>query len=144
MTNQSRKLINFFQKAFQAGTVERDPEKYLIKYRSKIEAAGRVFQYLELAKPDSKSALGWTPTKHLLDLIAKASAGPPKKTPKSVDILLDLMMDTMLGSDRCQGVGCFCVSSLNKLGLVFEDPLGDDVPTVELMNLFISSYYARA
>ena len=86
MTTQTPKLINFFQKAFQAGTVERDPEKYLTKYRSKIEAAGRVFQYLELAHPDSKSALGWKPTKRLLDLIAKSHAGPLKTTPKSVDI----------------------------------------------------------
>jgi hypothetical protein len=146
MSNQTRKLINFFQKAFQAGTVERDPEKYLTKYRSKIEAAGQVFQYLELAKPDSKSALGWKPTKRLLDLIAKSDAGPPKTTPKSVDIqvLLDLMMDTMLGPDHHQGVGCFCIHSLISLGLVVEDSLGDWMPTIELLNLFTSSYYVRA
>ena len=66
MSTQTRDLITFFQKAFQAGTVERDPEKYLAKYGSEIEAAGQVFQYLELAKPDSKSALGWKPTKRLL------------------------------------------------------------------------------
>jgi hypothetical protein len=146
MTSQTPKLINFFQKAFQAGTVERDPEKYLTKYRSDIEAAGRVFQYLELAKPDSKSALGWKPTKHLLDLIAKSDAGPPKTTPKSVEIqvLLDLMLDTMLGPDCDQGVGCFCVHSLISLGLVVEDSLGDRMPTIELLNLFTSSYYRRA
>src|ERR1700730_183043 len=76
MTNQTSELINFFQKALQAGTVERDQKKYLTKYRSEIEAAGQVFQYLELAKPDSKSALGWKPTKRLLDLIAKSNRGP--------------------------------------------------------------------
>ena len=48
-TTQALKLINFFQKAFQAGTIEQDPEKYFAKYRSEIEAAGQVFQYLELA-----------------------------------------------------------------------------------------------
>jgi hypothetical protein len=145
MSNQTRKLINFFQKAFQAGTVERDPEKYLTKYRSKIEAAGRVFQYLELAHPDSKSALGWNPTNHLLDLIAKSDAGLPKTTPKSVEIqvLLDLMLDTMLGPDCHQGVGCFCIHSLISLGLVVEDSLGDWMPTIELLNLFTSSYYVR-
>jgi hypothetical protein len=145
MHTHTAKLIAFFQKAFQAGTVERDPEKYLKKYRSKIEAAGRVFQYLELAKPDSKSALGWKPTKHLLDLIAKSHAGPPKTTPKSVDIqvLLDLMMDTMLGSEHSRGVGCLCIYSLIRLGLVVEDYLGDWMPTIELLNLFTSSYYVR-
>jgi hypothetical protein len=145
MDTQTPKLIDFFQKAFQAWTVERDPEKYLTKYRSKIEAAGQVFQYLELAKPDSKSALGWKPTKRLLDLIATSNAGPPKTMPKSVDIqvLLDLMMDTMLGPDCHRGVGCFCIHSLISLGLVVEDCLGDWMPTIELLNLFTSSYYTR-
>jgi hypothetical protein len=148
MTNQTSELINFFQKAFQAGTVERDPEKYLTKYRSEIEAAGQVFQYLELAKPDSKSALGWKPTKHLLDLIAKSDAGPPKKTPKSVDIqvLLSLMLDTILGSEHSQGVGCFCIRSLISLGLVDDSDWEIDAPapTIELLNLFTNAYYARA
>ena len=146
MTNQTSELINFFQKAFQAGTGERDQKKYLTKYRSEIEAAGRVFQYLELAKPDSKSALGWKPTKRLLDLIAKASAGPPKKTPKSVGIqvLLSLMLDTMLGSDRRRGLARLCIASLIRLGLVVEDSLGDWKPTIELVDLFTVSYCTRA
>jgi hypothetical protein len=146
MDTQTRTLINFFQKAFQAGTVERDQKKYLTKYRSEIEAAGQVFQYLELAKPDSKSALGWKPTKRLLDLIAKSDAGPPKTTPKSVDIqvLLDLMLNTMLGPNRRRGVSCFCGHSLISLGLVVEDSLGDWMPTIELLNLFTTSYYVRA
>jgi hypothetical protein len=145
-TTQGLKLINFFQKAFQAGAIERDPEKYLAKYRSEIDASGQVFQYLELATPDSKSALGWKPTKRLFDLIAKSDAGPPKTTPKSVDIqvLLDLLMDTMLGFDCHQGLGCFCGHSLIRLGLVVEDSWGDWVPTIELQNLFTSSYYRRA
>jgi hypothetical protein len=146
MTSQTRTVINFFQKV--AGTVERDPEKYLTKYRSEIEAAGQVFQYLELAKPDSKSALGWKPTKRLLDLIAKFDASRPKAAPKSVDIpvLLDLMMDTILGSEHTQGVGCFCISSLIRLGLVDDSDWEIDAPapTIELLNVFTSAYYARA
>ena len=145
MTAQTLKLINFFQKAFQVGTIERDPEKYLAKYRSEIEAAGQVFQYLELATPDSKSALGWKPTKPLLDLIAKSNAGPPKAAPASdIQVLLDLMLNTMLGSDRGQGEGFFCVQSLIRLGLVVEDSWGDWMPTIELLDLFARSYYARA
>ena len=145
MTTRAIELIDFFQKAFQAGTIERDPEKYLAKYRSEIEAAGQVFQYLQLARPDSKSALGWKPTKRLLDLIAKSHAGPLKTTPKSVDIqvLLDLMMDTMLGSDRRRGLAGLCIASLIRLGLVVEDSLGD-LPTIELLDLFTLSYLTRA
>jgi hypothetical protein len=146
ITTQTLQLITFFQKAFQAGAIELDKEKYLTKYRSEIDAAGQVFQYLELATPDSKSALGWKPTKRLLDLIAKSHTGPLKAPPKSVDVqvLLNLMLDTMLGSDWHQGVGCFCVHSLIKLGLVVEDSWDDRVPTIELLNLFTSSYYFRA
>ena len=146
MGNHTNKLIDFFQKAFQAGTVERDPEKYLAKYRSDIEATGQVFKYLELAKSDSKSVLGWKPTKRLLDLIAKSNAGLSKTAPKSVDIqvLLDLMLDTMLGSDCDQGTGCFCVHSLMRLGLVIEDSAGDWMATDELLDLFTMSFYVRA
>jgi hypothetical protein len=104
-----------------------------------------VFQYLELAKPDSKSALGWKPTKQLIDLIAKSNAGPPKAAPGSdIQVLLDLMLDTILGSDRGQGTGCFCVHLLMRLGLVVEDSLGDWMPTIELLDLFSMSYYVRA
>jgi hypothetical protein len=146
MSTQTRDLITFFQKAFQAGTIERDPEKYLTKYRSKIEAAGQVFQYLDLAKPDSKAALGWKPTKPLLDLIAKSNAGRPKETPEPVEIqvLLDLMLDTMLGSERRRGLALLCIHSLIRLGLVVEDSLGDWVPTIELLDMFSRSYYVRA
>jgi|ERR1700730_8808326 len=146
MSSQTPDLITFFQKAFQAGTVERDPEKYLAKYRSEIEAAGKVFQYLELAKPDSKAALGWKPTKLLLDLIAKSNAGRPTVAPEPVEVqvLLDLMLHTMLDSDWDQGTGCFCVHSLMRLGLVVEDSWNDRVPTIELLNQFTSSYYLRA
>jgi hypothetical protein len=146
MSSQTRDLINFFQKAFQAGTMERDPEEYLAKYRSQIQAAGRVFQYLELATPDSKSVLGWKPTKRLLDLIAKSNAGRPKETPEPVEVqvLLDLVMDTILGSERRQSLVRFCIHSLIRLGLVIEDPLGDAMPTIELLDLFTCAYYARA
>jgi len=145
MGNQTDKLIHFFQKAFQAGTVERDPEKYLATYRSDIEAAGQVFQYLEVAKPDSKSVLGWKPTKRLLDLMAKTNAVRPEVPPKSIDIqvLLDLMLDTMLGSDRGEGVTCFCLHCLVRLGLVVEDSWSDWAPTIELLNMFSTSYYVR-
>jgi hypothetical protein len=57
MGNHTSKLIDFFQKACQVEPIERDPEKYLTRHRSDIESAGQVFQYLELARPDSKSVL---------------------------------------------------------------------------------------
>jgi hypothetical protein len=130
MATQPTKLIDCFQKAFQVGTIERDPERYLARYRSQIQAAGRVFQYLELAKPDSRSVLGWKPTKRLLDLIAKSNAGPSKTKPESVEVqvLLDLMVDTILGSERRPSLVRFCMHSLIRLGLVVEDPVGDEVP----------------
>jgi hypothetical protein len=143
MGNHTSKLIHFFQKAFQAGTVERNPEKYLAKYRYDIEATGQVFQYLEVAKPDSKSALGWKPTKRLLDLIAKSNAGPSKTKPKSFEpVFLSLMLDTMLGSDRGEGVTCFCLHCLVRLGLVIEDS-DDYLVTDELLELFCRSYHVR-
>ena len=139
-TTQGLKLINFFQKAFQAGTVERDQKKYLTKYRSHIQAAGQVFQFLALAKPDSKSVLGWKPTKRLMDLIVKSNAGLPKApASEDVQVLLGLMLDTMLGSDPSEE-RYFCVQSLMRLGLVVVDSWGDRMPTRELLNQFTISY----
>jgi hypothetical protein len=107
-----------------------------------------VCQYLELAKPDTKSLLGWKAKKGLLDLIAKTRALPPQTTAKSADafpqVLIDLMMDTMLGSEHSQSVGCFCTHVLIKLGLVVEDSFGDWTPTVNMVNLFTMSYYTKA
>ena len=102
-----------------------------------------MFQYLELAKPDSKAALGWKPTKPLLDLIAKSNAGPSKTTPKSFEpVFLSLMLDTMLGSDRGEGVTCFCLHCLVRLGLVVQDS-DDYMVTDELLELFCRPYYVR-
>jgi hypothetical protein len=146
MGNHTSKLIDLFQKAFQAGTVERDPDKYLAKYHTKIAATGKVFQYLDLAKPDRTSVLGWKPTKRLLNLIAKPNAHPRKTKQKAVEaqVVFDLMLDTMPGSERTQGLALLCIHALIKLGLVIEDSLGDCMPTVELLDLFTDSYYFRA
>jgi hypothetical protein len=138
MTTQTRKLINFFQKAFQDPGI--NPEKYLTRYRSHIQAAGQVFQFLALAKPDSKSVLGWKPTKRLMDLIVKSNAGLPKApASEDVQVLLGLMLDTMLGSDPSEE-RYFCVQSLMRLGLVVVDSWGDRMPTRELLNQFTISY----
>ena len=144
---QTLLLIKFFQKAFQAGEVESDPTKYLDKYRSSIKAIGRVFEYLKLAKPDKKSALGWKPAKRLLNLIAKVN-DPSKQTTNSASnmepFVLGLMFDTMLGvDDDPYRHDCFCSTVLMMLGLVLEDDLGDRFPTPALTNLFVDTYYAR-
>jgi hypothetical protein len=150
LNRQTTTLITFFQKAYQAGEVDRDPEKYLAKYRSGINAAGQMFQYLELAKPNGKSTLGWQPTKDLLDLITTSDASMRKTTPKSVrnspQVLMGLMLDTMLGPDHSQGVGSFCVASLLRLGLaVLEEKAFDDaIPTIDLLARFSWSYLTRA
>ena len=81
----SSKTTQFLPKGFPGRRrSNRIQKNILLKYRSEIEAAGQVFQYLELATLDSKSALGWKPTKRLLDLIAKSDAGPSKTLPRSV------------------------------------------------------------
>jgi hypothetical protein len=144
---QTALVIKFFQETFQAGKLEPDPAKYLDKFRAEIKATGRVFQYLELAEPDKKSPFGWKPAPRLLDLIAKVN-GPSNQTTKSASnmepFVLDLMLDTVLGNDYSQSEGCFCCHVLIKLGLVYEDSIGDWIPTVALANLFVHTYYTRA
>jgi hypothetical protein len=64
-------LVRIFQKVFHLSSVERDQVKYVKRYAGHIDWAGRLFEYLGLAKPDKQSPLGWWPTPVLLDIMNK-------------------------------------------------------------------------
>ena len=83
---ETRLLIGFFQQAIQVGDDEPDPAKYLKKFQSDIKTTGRLFKYLGLAKAEKQSPLGWKPTAHLLDLIAKSKGRRLKPTKKSASL----------------------------------------------------------
>jgi hypothetical protein len=140
---QTRLLLTFLLQDFEVDDVESDPAKYLKKCRSEIETTGQCFAYLGLAKADKHSPLGWKPTVPLLDLIAKSKARRSEPTGKSaplVDTLvLDLMLETMLGSDA----GNFCCYVLIELGLIVRNLENDWLPTPELIRLFADAYYLR-
>src|SRR5690349_2989369 len=120
LDKQALALIEVFQQAIQVGDVESDPAKYLEKFHSEIESTGRFFEYLGLAKPAKRSPLGWEPTAALLELIAKRKPRRSKPTtrsaPLSESIVLDLILDTVLGTDD----RAFCCYVLITLGLIVE------------------------
>ena len=51
----TQRLVGIFQKVFHLSYVERDQVKYVKPYARHIEWAGRLFEYLGLAKPESKA-----------------------------------------------------------------------------------------
>ena len=72
LDNDTQLMVSIFQKVFQLeGSEEHDPVKYVKTYELHIEEVGQIFAYLGLAKPDTQSALGWKPTRLLMEIIAQ-------------------------------------------------------------------------
>ena len=84
---ETQRLVSIFQKVFHLSYVERHQVKYVKRYARHIEWAGRLFEYLGLAKPDKQSPLGWRPTPLLLDLMNKQSARKSKPSHKPIPML---------------------------------------------------------
>jgi hypothetical protein len=99
----TRRLVRIFQKVFNLSYVERDQVKYVKRYAWQIEWAGRLFQFLHLAKRDKRSPLGWRPTPLLLDLMNKRSTRKSKPSRKPIPMLnkliVDLLQDAVIGDE---------------------------------------------
>ena len=124
--------------------------KYVKRYAGHIEWAGRLFQFLDLAKPDKQSPLGWRPTPLLLDLMNKQSARKSKPSHKPIPMLnkliVDLLQDAVIGDESYKvsgGVLSLGYEVLQELGLVREDREGDTGATPRLLHLFAEAYYDR-
>src|ERR1700730_1124378 len=91
----TRRLVRIFQKVFNLSYVERDQVKYVKRYAWQIEWAGRLFQFLPLAKRDKRSPLGWRPTPLLLDLMKKRSTRKSNQSRKPIPMLNKLIVDLL-------------------------------------------------
>jgi hypothetical protein len=100
----TQRLVRIFQKVFHLSYVERDQVKYVKRYAVHIEWAGRLFEYLCLAKPDKQSPLGWRPTPVLLDIMNKQAERKSKPSRKPIPmenkLIVDLLQDAVLGDER--------------------------------------------
>ena len=146
----TQRLVGIFQKVFHLSYVERDQVKYVKRYARHIEWAGRLFEYLGLAKPDKQSPLGWRPTPLLLDLMNKQSARKSKPSHKPIPMLnkliVDLLQDAVMGDERYKvsgGVLSLGFKVLQELGLMRQDGEGDTGATPRLLHLFAGAYYDR-
>ena len=141
-------LVRIFQKVFHLSYVERDQVKYVKRYAWHIEWAGRLLQYLGLAKLDKQSPLGWRPTPLLLDLMNKRSARKSKPSHKPLPMLnrliVNLLQDAVIGDESYKVSGAVLslgYEVLQELGLVREDREGDIGATPRLIRLFAGAYY---
>lgn len=141
----TQRLVRIFQKVFNLSYVERDQVKYVKRYARAIERAGRLFEYLDLARLDKQSPLGWRPTPLLLDLMNKQAGRKSKRIDKPISVvdhlLMDLLTDAILG-DESHLIGLFSLGFdvLRELGLVREDGDGNMGPTRCLLRLFEDAY----
>jgi hypothetical protein len=149
MNKTDKVLISLFQKAFHVGYVEPDQEKYLARYDLEIQACGRFFQYLELAKPSKVSPLGWKPTDCLLAMIkngskSQISARKRRQVCWADHVFLCLMFDTVFREDELQseGAAVLCGYVLVALGLAANVPgESEQYPTDTLRQLFANAYF---
>jgi hypothetical protein len=146
----TQRLVTIFQKAFHLGYVERDQVKYVKRYAWHIEWAGKLFEYLGLAKTDKRSPLGWRPTPLLLDLMNKQPVRKSKPSHKPIPILnkliVDLTEDAVMGDERDKVGGddlSLGYAVLQELALVREDREGYIGATPRLLHLFAEAYYDR-
>jgi hypothetical protein len=147
LSDDTLKIIEFCQAAKQD---QGDPEKYLDRNRNNIAAAGRMFEFFGLAKPDSSSPLGWKGTQGMMELIADPKAFLPNSPPSYGELaenLIVLMIEASLGvavDDPMLKESLFCQDCLYKLGLLFKNAHGDLVPQLELLELFGMAAYVRS
>lgn len=146
----TQRLVRIFQNVFHLSHVERDQVKYVKRYAWQIEWAGRLFQFLHLAKRDKRSPLGWRPTPLLLDLMNKQPARKSKPSRKPIPMLnrliVNLLQDAVIGDERHKvsgGVLSLGFKVLQEVGLMRRDPEGDMDATPRLLLLFAEAYYDR-
>jgi hypothetical protein len=141
----TQQLVSFLQKKFQLRKYfERDPVKYVRRHESEIKTTGQMLKYLNLAKSDKRSPLGWRPTDPLMDIMNKKAARKSKPSGKPMSTLehlfVYLLNDTVFGADNDEPL-TLCYIVLQELGLVREVDLGDLVPTDRLVRLFEDAYF---
>ena len=144
--NHTQLMVSIFRRVFQlVGSEERVPERYVKSYKSDIEEAGQLFACLGLAKPDTQSPLGWRPTLALMEIIANRavrSARPIERMVSAEDrLIISLLCDAAFGEARSHYPLC-AFTVLRALGLVRE-AYNDDLPTLQLRQLFAEAYYDR-
>ena len=144
----TQRLVRIFHKAFHLRYVERGQVKYVKQYAGHIEWAGRLFQFLHLAKQDKRSPLGWRPTPLLLDFMNKQKARKSKPSHKPIPmvnkLVVDLLQDAVIGDESYKVSGAVLslgYEVLQELGLVREDREGDIGATPRLIRLFAEAYY---
>jgi hypothetical protein len=151
--NDTQLLVAIFQEVFHPEKPHKRfyrlvPAGYVKTYKSQIEIAGQLFEYLDLAKSDPESPLGWRPTHLLLEVIAKRAARQSKPLDRFVhvadDLTTTLLCDAVFGdlTDPSVDTGLgFCV--LRALRLLRKDKDGFDLPSLELRQLFAEAFFAR-
>jgi hypothetical protein len=147
LDSDSLMMITLFQKVFHLSYVERDPVKYLKRYRGYIRYAGKLFAYLGLANIDKKSPLGWKPTERLKKIVENKAGSLRKPRPLETLDLKDQLIMSLLNHVVFGGLsfpdqrGSLGYEVLHLLGLLRRDHDGWKKASPVLLELFADAYY---
>jgi hypothetical protein len=149
LDSDSLMMIALFQKVLHLSYVERDPVKYLKRYRGYIEYAGKLFAYLGLAKIDKKSSLGWQPTERLKKIVKNKAGSLRKPHPLNTialkdELIMSLLNTVVFGDLRFPDErGLLGYDVLQLLGLLRRDHDGWMKASPVLLELFANAHYAN-
>jgi hypothetical protein len=147
LDSDSLMMITLFQKVFHPGYVERDPVKYLKRYRGYINYAGKLFAYLGLANIDKKCSLGWQPAERLKKIVENKAGSLRKprllKTFDPKDLLIMSLLNHVVfgGLGYPDQRGSLGYDVLHFLGLLRQDRDGWMKASPVLVELFAEAYY---
>ena len=142
LNNDIYLIVEIFRRSFLLeGRETNDPVQYVELYAKQLEDAGKVFEFLQLARPDVKSPFGWRPTHLLIELIAlRAIKSAPRQKFYECVWALSILRDVVFGEGLAfrPEHAAFCV--LEEIGLFRAN--GDDETAVstQLMTLIGDGY----
>ena len=116
------------------------PEFYVRRHAERITRAGQLFEYFGLAEQNSKSPLGWNPTPHLMELVAKcALKNSPRRKLNKNDVPISFLWHEVFGENNYVEADDLGLATLYALGVLVKDRANWEA-TAEMKEFFKWGY----
>jgi hypothetical protein len=133
-------LFSIYYRALTVGHRKLSAKSFFERFQNQIHAMGHVLEWLDLAYPNRKNGLGWTPSHIMIDLIVqphRRRLKSRKESPSAQDEdTFDTLIEEALANVEYESsIRKDVISVLGVLGLVAYVGNGQGVPTNLLREL---------